>query len=259
MEVAIDELHSGAEIGDVAARYAADERPAPAGRPWVLLNMVASADGATAVDGTSGGLGSDADKAVLGAVRGVADAVLVAAGTVRAEGYGAPRPRASVAEARRARGQAPAPRLAIVTSRVDLDPAAAFFDLDPPTLVVTVEDAPADRLDALAGRAELVIAGRGRVDLGRALTVLGERVGPVVAAEGGPSLNAALFEADLVDEVCLTLSPAIVGGESSRLTTPALTERRRGLRLDRVARAGDHLFLRYLVDRSDAAGSASAG
>ena len=53
--------------------------------------MVATVDGATAVDGRSGGLGGPADKGVFGAIRAVADVILVGAGTVRAERYGSPR------------------------------------------------------------------------------------------------------------------------------------------------------------------------
>ena len=65
--------------------------PDVAGRPGVRLNMIASVDGATAVDGVSGGLGGPADRRVFGVLRSLADVVLVAAGTVRAEGYGPPR------------------------------------------------------------------------------------------------------------------------------------------------------------------------
>src|SRR4051812_2248584 len=62
--------------------------PVVEGRPAVRLNMIASADGATAVDGLSGGLGGPPDRKVFAALRSLADVVLVAAGTVRAERYG---------------------------------------------------------------------------------------------------------------------------------------------------------------------------
>jgi 5-amino-6-(5-phosphoribosylamino)uracil reductase len=110
---------------DPAAAYAADLRPAPADRPWVLINMITSVDGATAVEGVSGGLGGPADKEVFRAIRGVADVIVVAAGTLRAEHY-----RPVQVRARSATPDSPgtAPdRLAVVTARFDLDPTAAVF------------------------------------------------------------------------------------------------------------------------------------
>ena len=74
---------------DPVAVVAAEARPAPPGRPWVLANMIASADGsATDAGGRSGGLGGPADKAVFGAVRAIADVVVAGAATVMAEDYG---------------------------------------------------------------------------------------------------------------------------------------------------------------------------
>jgi hypothetical protein len=69
----------------LAGLYAADDRPRPDGRPWVVVGMITSADGAATVEGTSGDLGNPTDRRVLRAVRGVADTILVGASTVRAE------------------------------------------------------------------------------------------------------------------------------------------------------------------------------
>ena len=80
------------EVDDVDALVAAEPRPAPVGRPWLLVNMVASLDGAITVEGRCGQLGGPADRAVFFALRAVADVVLAGAGTVRAEGYGPARP-----------------------------------------------------------------------------------------------------------------------------------------------------------------------
>ena len=73
---------------DEAYSFALGDRP---GRPWVGLCMVASIDGSTVVGGNSAGLSSDTDTAVLGRLRRLADVIVVGAGTVRDEGYGAPR------------------------------------------------------------------------------------------------------------------------------------------------------------------------
>ena len=95
--------------------------------------MVASVDGATAIDGVSGGLGGPADKQVFSAIRGVADVILAGAGTVRAERYGPPRTPPSIQAARRARGQAAKPRLAVVSRSLDLDPGHGPVHRRPPT------------------------------------------------------------------------------------------------------------------------------
>ena len=198
---------------DPAVVYAADARPSPAGRPWVLVNMIASIDGGTAVGGVSGPLGGPADKAVFAAIRSVADAVVVGAGTVRAERYG---------PAKR-RGDRPPPRIAVVTASGALETDLRLFaqadPAEPPPLVLTCEACPPDRRATLATVAEVVVAGDAAVDLGVALGELAARGVGVVVAEGGPTLNGQLVTADLVDEWCATIAPVLVAGTSSRPAT----------------------------------------
>lgn len=227
--------------------YRADHRPAPPQRPWVLLNMVTSLDGGTAVDGRSGALGGPADKTVFAAVRAIADVVLVAAGTVRAEHYGAPRPREPDAGADRAAPGRPPARIAVVTASLDLDLSSGLFQ-DPTNrpIMLTVDDAPAARRDAIANRADVVEVGHGQVDLARALTHLRHEVGAeVVVCEGGPTLNGALIAADLVDELCLSVSNLLIGGPSSRMAHTSMPSVPRRLHLKRVLEKDELLFLRY--------------
>lgn len=212
---------------DPVAEHARAERPAPAQRPWTLLNMVASVDGATAVDGVSGGLGGEADRAVFRALRAVADVILVAAGTVRAEGYGPPRTSTELQAERTARGQTPFPRIAIVSRSLELDPSAPVLAEAPePVLVLTGDDAPPERRAALDAVAEVRTVGRSGVDLERALGLLHELGHRTVLCEGGPTLNGALLDADLIDEVDLTISPQLVGGDALRLIAGAAPARR---------------------------------
>lgn len=192
-------------------------------RPWVISLMVSSADGAAVVDGRSGSLGGEGDRAVFRAVRALADVIVVGAGTVRAEDYGPPQPSAAIQAARVERGQAARPRLVIVSGRLDLDPGARVFagaeaDSDTP-LLAHPPTAPADARRRLAGHAELVeipAADDGSVSAPALLGELGQRGVEVAVCEGGPTLNGALVAADLVDEMSLTLDPAVVGGSSPR-------------------------------------------
>jgi riboflavin biosynthesis pyrimidine reductase len=67
----------------------------------------------------------------------------------------------------------------------------------------------------------------------------------VVVAEGGPTVNAALVEGDVLDEVCITLASTVAGGASPRWTGPA-SESLRPLALARVLEEEGYLFLRYV-------------
>ncbi len=207
--------------------------------------MITSADGATWIDGVSGGLSSPEDRQVFAAIRAVADVILVAAETVRREGYGPPKTAPAAAAGRTARNQAPRPRVAVVSASLDLDFAAPVFHDRPPPLVFTVEAPPADRLARAESVAEVHHTGVDRVDLVESMVRMRQRGAGVVLAEGGPSLNGQLLAAGLLDELCWTVSPLLAGGESARMTAGAPPVLQR-LRLERVL-AHDHtLFLRYL-------------
>jgi len=222
------------EPGDVdpLEAYLAAPRPAPAGRPWVAMSMVSSLDGATAVGGRSGPLGGEPDREVFRAVRAVADVVLAAAGTVRVEGYGPARLAERSRRARVAGGRSPEPpRLAVVSASLDLDLSRAADGPVRP-LVLTTEDADPARRTAIEQVAEVRAHGRGRVDLPAALAGLAADGVGVVVCEGGPSLNAALVEADLVDEWCVTLAPVVVGGDSHRVVHGAAEVLPAGLPLE---------------------------
>jgi len=207
-------------VGDEIEPLDAYDEPRAAhdGRPWVIVDMIASIDGATAVAGRSGGLGGPADKAVFRALRAVPDVVLVGAATARIENYGAVRLDDEVRTRRTARGQAPVPRLALVTGRMDLDHEAPMFtEADTPPLVFTTEAACAEHAPRFGDRAEIVVAGTDAVDLARAVADLGARGVQVVLVEGGPSLNGQLVAAALVDEWCQSMAPLLVAGDSARV------------------------------------------
>src|SRR5438132_5453314 len=203
--------------------------PVARGRPAVRLNMIASVDGATTVAGLSGGLGGPADKRVFSVLRSLADAVLVAACTVRAQTYG------------------PSPHLIAVVSRsCVLDWRAPFF-IEAPVrpIVITVAAAQADDRARAAEVADVVIAGDDSVDMRRAIDALGERDARTVLAEGGPSLNGQLAAAGLIDELCLSLSPALVGGDSKRILSGPTLEMPARCELRSVCEDDGYLFLRY--------------
>jgi riboflavin biosynthesis pyrimidine reductase len=184
---------------DVTIRETYDvARPVPGDRPWIELCMVASLDGSTVVDGRSGGLSNPHDSEVFLTLRDLADVIVVGAGTARAEGYGPPRKA----------GQ----RVGVVSNSGRVDATSPLFASGAGFLIVP-DSAPTTTV-------ETVRAGATSVDLGLAASMLSGVVAGVafVHAEGGPRLNGALAAADLIDELNLTLSPRLAGGDGSRLT-----------------------------------------
>ena len=231
---------------DPVTLYASDRRVPHADRPWLMLNMVTSADGATSADGVSANLSSPVDRRVFAAIRAVADVVVVAAETVRREGYGPPKTSPEAAAERAARNQSPRPRLAVVSRSLDLDFTAPVFGDNPPPLLFTVAEPSADRLAQAEAVAEVYRMGADRVDLAGAMARISQLGASVVLAEGGPTLNGQLLVAGLLDEVCWTISPLLAGGDSSRMSKGA-PARLQQLRLDRVLAQDHTLFLRYLA------------
>lgn len=214
------QVTSDDELGQLAELYRYPPRPSSgpgAAGPFVRANMVASIDGAVTYDGKSGGLGGPGDRAVFRVLRGLADVILVGAGTATTEGYGRPQADEALAAHRESLGQAPAPALALVSRSLsippDFEPVA-----DPGTVVLTCTSAPADRRRALldAG-ATLVDCGDDTVSTMAILDHCADRGWSRVLCEGGPSLLGSLVTADALDELCLTTSPHLVGGDAGRI------------------------------------------
>jgi len=215
--------------------------------PVLRVNFVSSVDGAVTRDGLSGGLGDAADHRYFELLRRAADVVLVGAGTVRAEGYGPMRVSDASAAWREAHGLPPHPVFAIVSGRLDLDPGSRIFTEAPVRpLVVTTQG---HDTAAFAGVADVVEAGRGaRVDAPAAVAALHARGLTRILCEGGPHLFGALLAADVVDELCLTVSSTLEAGDAGRIAVGALPEPR-GLELAHVLRSGSTLLLRYARER----------
>ncbi len=214
---------------------------------WVVLGMVGSLDGAVAVDGTSGALGGDGDRAAFRALRALADVVLVGLGTARAESY-RPTWQARHVEARAARGQPPLPRLALVTGSGEVPTdLRALDDPDRPPLVVTTPDGAAVAAPRVGERAEVVAVAAtaaGRVDPVAAVAALAERGLGRVVCEGGPTLNNAMLTAGVVDELFVTIAPTLVGGGTG-IVGPELTGGPHELLLHELRVHGSELVCRY--------------
>ena len=231
-------------------------REIPARRPNVVMNMIESVDAQTALAGRSGGLGGDADKSVFRALRTMADMVLAGAGTVRAENYGPAELPGPLRRMRSGRGQAPVPRIATITRSLDLDWQSRLFEHDADggnlPVVITCGAAPEDKISIAREHAEVFTCGDESVDLAEALGILRHEAGvESLLVEGGPSLNSRLLAEGLVDEINLSISPMVTGGDSARpfgdpLVEDALQSPEQ-LELAHVLADDGFLFLRYLL------------
>lgn len=195
--------------------------------PRVRVNFVTSADGAVTLDGRSGALGGAGDRALMRVLRTLSDVVLVGAGTVRTEGYGGLNLPDHLTEWRRAAGLPAAPRIAIVSDSLSLDPELSVFrkaEMRP--LVLTHAAAPAEARTALQSVTDVVNCGDSRVEPQRLLAELARQGLRQVLCEGGPGLFGTLLAADLVDEVCLTVSPTFVAGTAPRIAHSPVAARR---------------------------------
>jgi riboflavin biosynthesis pyrimidine reductase len=212
---------------------------------WTRVNFVSSLDGAATHQGLSGGLSDAADKRVFDVLRRLCDVVVVGAGTVRAEGYGAIRVDAESERWRAAHGFAPQPVFALVSATLDLDETSSVFTHAPVRpIVFTGEAAPADRAEALAAVADVLVCGTAHVDTRGMTEALIGRGLTRIHCEGGPHLFGAMVAERAVDELCLTMGPVLEGGASRRITDGAPAAPL-GMELRHVLAAGSTLLLRY--------------
>ncbi|MBL7253787.1 pyrimidine reductase family protein [Paractinoplanes lichenicola] len=205
--------------------------------PTLRMNFIASADGAVTVDGLSGGLHGPGDKEIFDSLRMVCDALIVAAGTVRAENYDALRLTEDARAWRVANGLPEFPLMVIVSRSLTFDLDQLVFS-DAPIRPIVITTGPAR---SLGDAAEVVAV----TDLAQAVRELHARGATQLLCEGGPSLFGSMISEDLVDELCLTVSPLLVGGGPGRISTGATTTPR-GMSLRHVLTLEDMLFLRYV-------------
>jgi riboflavin-specific deaminase-like protein len=218
---------------------------AGADRPYVVVNMIATLDGRAAIDGRTAKLGNEGDRALFHRLRAQADAVMVGAGTIRAERY---RPLIRDPELRelRARQGLGDPLAVIVSGSLRIDSSIPLL-ADPDSRIVVMTSS-ADQLEGCAASIEY-LRGEGGEEMRLAplLQRLRREHGVrSIVCEGGPTLNSSLLVEDLIDELFLTSAPKIVGGAGplTIVSGPALAEPAE-FDLAGLLELDGHLFGRY--------------
>ncbi|MGN6088287.1 MAG: pyrimidine reductase family protein [Actinomycetales bacterium] len=237
-------LPPGGEELDDRALAAAYEYPEES--TWLRAVMVSTLDGAGAgPDGRSASISGPPDRVVLALNRALSDAILVGWGTARAESYGPATVKPRWQWLRDSR-TTPAPVIAVVSGTLEIDPSIDLISASQGrTVIVTCESAPEDRRKRLAEDVDVVVAGDERVDLRDAIRQLAERGLRRLDCEGGPSLLAQLVAADVLDELCLTLSPLLTAGDAGRSLRGPVLDPVRHLRLTHLLEEDSFLFGRW--------------
>jgi riboflavin-specific deaminase-like protein len=201
-------------VREVLDDYRPWEHP-HAERPRLAVNFALTLDGRAAIGGRSGPIGSDTDTAMLAGLRTRFDAVMIGAGTMRAERYGRPVGKQETRERRERIGLPHDPLMVIVSGRLDLPwDAPLFAEEGGRVLIFTSSEAEPPEV----GPSLRVVRHEGRVDLVEAMRYLRRERGiRALLCEGGPHLHGGLEAAGLVDELFLTLAPKLTGGEAPTL------------------------------------------
>jgi riboflavin-specific deaminase-like protein len=211
-------------------------------RPHLAMNFVTTVDGRAAIFGRSGPIGSDVDTEMLQRLRTRVDAVMIGAGTMRAERYGRMVSDPELRAEREAEGLEADPLAVIISGRLDLPWDAGLFtagtgevliftasEADPPETATPVE----------------VVRHEDHVDPVEAMRHLRqERDVRAVLSEGGPGLHGEMQANGLVDDLFLTTAPKLAGGEAIRILEGALLEVAE-LELVWLLEADGELFARY--------------
>ncbi len=223
------------------------------GGTWLRANMIGTLDGAgTGSDGVTGSINGPADHRVFATLRALADVIVVGAGTVRAEAYRAPRVPGTLRPGRRQRGQADHPALAILTRSGHL-PEGVLADDPPPWVFTTTGNTHLGDLGRRLPAERLHVHDGDDVDLASMRATLAEAGLTGQLTEGGPHLLAALIAAGQVDELCLTWSPALVGGAGLRvLEAGAWLDPPVNLRLAHLLHDDGFLIGRWLLTTAEA-------
>lgn len=223
---------------------------APGDRPYVMVNMVSTADGRATLDGRAGPIGNQSDRRLFHRLRTCTDAVMAGAGTVRAEHYRRLVRDPALRAERESRSLRPDPLAVIVSGRLDLSVADVPL-LEEPAQEVVILTASEAEVEGAAATVHYLRAEGGTLDLEAMLQELRGRHGVrSILCEGGPTLNGALLAQGLVDELFLSLAPKLASGPAPLTIVEGVALPDPGdMELLWLLESGGHLFLRYRLPR----------
>ncbi|HEX6032469.1 MAG TPA: dihydrofolate reductase family protein [Tepidiformaceae bacterium] len=234
-----------------------DLPPPPDHRPYVLMNMVMSADGKVVIEGTEQGIGSKTDQRLMRQIRVNADVVVNGASTLRASGASPRLGDSGLEELRLGRGLARYPVGAVISRSGELPLDRIFFTAtDFEAVVYLSEVAPLERRKQIAATGRRVFDMPAGMEVEAMLRHMRQELGArVLLVEGGPTLNSELFHLDAVDEYFVTIGPVIVSGDDmlTAVEGPRPFTRETAKRLELLSAVPNEetseVYLRYRIRR----------
>lgn len=211
------------------------------------FNFIASLDGSATHQGVSGPLGNEADRRLFGLLRRLCDVILVGAGTVRAEGYAGPLVSEEDTRWRVTHGLSEHPAIGIISGSLGLDPDSELFERSPVRPVLfTAAVADPERVRSFSEVADVVVVGEEGVDSRTCADWLHHHGLGRVLCEGGPGIFGGFIAEDSVDELCLSVSPLLTGGEGTRISAGAASPQLRAMTLASLLESDSALFGRWV-------------
>jgi riboflavin-specific deaminase-like protein len=225
---------------------------APAERPHLIANFIASIDGKATIKGRSGALGDAADRALFHGLRTRVDAVMAGTNTLRIERYGRLIKDPALRQSRVEHGLEPEPIACVVSRSGDVPTDIPLF-AEPESRVLVFSpkqlDVPSQRSghSGPAANVEVVVLDPGELTLTTVMRRLRNDFGVrSLLCEGGPALLGSLIREELVDELFLTLAPKLVSGLGApNIATGTELPEPETLRLEWVLEREGSLYLRY--------------
>ncbi|QHN08683.1 2,5-diamino-6-(ribosylamino)-4(3H)-pyrimidinone 5'-phosphate reductase [Methanothermobacter sp. THM-2] len=215
-------------------------------RPYVILNAAMTLDGKIATKTGSSEISGEEDLRRVHELRRECDAIMVGINTVLADD-----PRLTVHRVDAEEGDNPVRVVVDSRARTPLD--FRVLNDEAPTVIGVSESAPISRVNELRKRAEVVVAGKDRVDLRLLLERLHEMGIRRLMLEGGSTLNYSMLTEGLVDEVRVCIAPMIAGGREARTLVDGegiddMSDAIK-LELERFYTLGEDLIVEYTVKR----------
>lgn len=224
-------------------------------RPHVSVNMAVSLDGKISTRKREQiTLGTRHDRHLMDVLRARSDAVIVGAGTVRHDGYPVLVRDGVIRRRRVATGRGPHPVNVVLSTALDMPIGRPIFERDGiRRIIYTTTAAPESRIRRFGRVAEVVVLRARSVAPRAVLRDLSGRGMKRVLMEGGGELHFAFAKEHLVDEVYVTLTPRLIGGDAPSLLDGRGFLKKDHLKLKLVStrRVEDELFLRYRVRYDD--------
>lgn len=205
-------------------------------KPYIILNVAMSLDGRIARKGERIVFSNELDKARRDEIRKSVDGIMVGINTVLVDN-----PKLTISEKKEEN-----PTRIIIDSYGRVPDNANVLDNKARNIVVVSTAAEPSRIKELSKKASVIICGDDNVDVVKLMDELYKRGIKRILLEGGGHLNKSMLEANLVDEIYVSIAPVIIG-DGVNLVEGLMDERK--LTLAGIRQIGEIVVLKYFTKK----------